>query len=192
MHHEIATIAGVDEVGRGPLAGPVITAAAILHADDPMLGHYRDSKRLSPKRRLVLYHHLRHHALAYAIGMASVAEIDQLNILQATLLAMQRAIAGLSITPKMALIDGNQLPTLAIPAQTVVGGDDSVQAIAAASIIAKTVRDRLMQRLDYYFPGYGLAQHKGYPTRQHLDALARLGVTPIHRTSFAPVRRWMK
>jgi len=188
----IEGVAGVDEVGRGPLAGPVVTAAVILHSADPMLGHYRDSKKLSPKRRRALYHHLRHHAAARAIGMASVEEIDRLNILQATLLAMQRAVTGLRITPKMALIDGNQLPPLSIPAQTIIGGDDSVQPIAAASIVAKEVRDRLMRRLDYSFPGYGLAQHKGYPTRAHLDALAKFGITPIHRTSFAPVRRLMK
>ncbi|MDX8408848.1 MAG: ribonuclease HII [Mariprofundales bacterium] len=188
----IEGVAGVDEVGRGPLAGPVVTAAVMLHPDDPMLGHYRDSKRVSAKRRLALYHHLRHHAVARAIGMASVAEIDRLNILQATLLAMQRAVAGLRIAPKIALIDGNQLPTLSIPARTIVGGDDSAQPIAAASIMAKEVRDRLMRRLDHYFPGYGLAQHKGYPTRLHLDALATLGVTAIHRTSFAPVKRLMK
>ncbi|MDQ6951009.1 MAG: ribonuclease HII [Mariprofundales bacterium] len=190
MHIEaIEGVAGVDEVGRGPLAGPVVAAAVMLHPDDPMLGHYRDSKKLSAKRRLILYHHLRHHAAARAIGMASVEEIDRLNILQATLLAMRRAVAGLRITPQMVLIDGNQLPQLPIPARAIVGGDDSVQPIAAASIMAKEVRDRLMRRLDHYFPGYGLARHKGYPTRVHLDALAALGVTPIHRTSFAPVKR---
>jgi len=182
-------IAGVDEVGRGPLAGPVVAAAVILDSNDPMMGHYRDSKKLTAKRRLFLYHHLRKHAVARALGYATANEIDQHNILQATLLAMQRALAALPITPDRALIDGNAMPQLPIAAETVVGGDSSVQQIAAASIVAKEVRDRLMRRLDHYFPGYGLQQHKGYPTRAHLDALEQLGVSPIHRRSFAPVRR---
>ncbi|MDX8412557.1 MAG: ribonuclease HII [Mariprofundales bacterium] len=182
-------IAGVDEVGRGPLAGPVVAAAVILDANDPMMGRYRDSKKLSPKRRQSLYHHLRKHALARAVGYATAKEIDQYNILQATLLAMQRAVAALAITPDRALIDGNTMPKLPMAADTVVGGDCSVQQIAAASIVAKEVRDRLMRRLNHYFPGYGLQQHKGYPTRAHLDALEQLGVSPIHRHSFAPVRR---
>ncbi|MDQ6964990.1 MAG: ribonuclease HII [Mariprofundales bacterium] len=181
--------AGVDEVGRGPLAGPVVAAAVVLDPYDPMLGEYRDSKKLSTKQRQRLYHHLRHHAVARAVAYSTVAEIDHHNILQATLLAMQRAVSALPITPQLVLIDGNSTPQLPVPAESVVGGDSSVQQIAAASIVAKEVRDRLMQRLDYRFPGYGLRQHKGYPTRAHLDALRRLGVSPIHRRSFAPVQR---
>jgi len=185
-------IAGVDEVGRGPLAGPVVAAAVILSADDPMMGRYRDSKKLSARRRLALYHHLRHHALARAVAFATAEEIDQHNILQATLLAMQRAVTALPVTPDRVLVDGNTMPDLAVAAETVVGGDDRVQQIAAASIIAKEVRDRLMQRLNHYFPGYDLHRHKGYPTRAHLDALAELGVSAVHRRSFAPVRRLLQ
>ncbi|RMH50379.1 MAG: ribonuclease HII [Zetaproteobacteria bacterium] len=190
--HGIEGIAGVDEVGRGPLAGPVVAAAVILRQDDPMLGCYRDSKKLSAKRRRALYHHLRRHALARAVAMATPEEIDRINILQASLLAMQRAVAALPIAPERVWIDGNHLPPLPIPAEAVVGGDARIQQIAAASILAKEVRDRLMQRLDRRHPGYGLAGHKGYPTRAHLEALQRLGVSPIHRTSFAPVRRLLQ
>ncbi len=182
-------VAGVDEVGRGPLAGPVVAAAVMLRGDDPMLGRYRDSKKLSAARRSRLYHHLRRHAAARAVALATVEEIDRLNILQATLLAMQRAVARLPVTPHRVLIDGNALPQLTLPAETVVGGDDAVQQIAAASILAKEVRDRLMRRLHHHFPGYDLHRHKGYPTRAHLDALARLGVSPVHRRSFGPVAR---
>lgn len=182
-------VAGVDEVGRGPLAGPVVAAAVMLHADDPMLGRYRDSKKLSAARRLRLYHHLRCHAAARAVAFATVEEIDRFNILQATLLAMQRAVEQLPVTPHRVMIDGNTMPRLVLPAETVVGGDDSVQQIAAASILAKEVRDRLMRRLHHYFPGYDLHRHKGYPTRDHLNALAQLGVSPVHRRSFGPVKR---
>jgi len=150
-------LAGVDEVGRGPLAGPVVTAAVILLPDDPLLGQYRDSKKVSEKKRTRIYHHLRKHALAYSIGYATVAEIDRLNILHATMLAMRRAVDGLTVKPSKVLVDGNRVPDMACPAEAVVGGDDSVQEIAAASIVAKVVRDRLMQRLGHVCPVYCFA-----------------------------------
>jgi len=182
-------LAGVDEVGRGPLAGPVVAAAVILRADDPRRKDYRDSKRLSARKRLALYHHLRRHALACALAQASVEEIDALNILQATLLAMRRAVDALRVRPERVLVDGNRAPALAVPVQAVVGGDDRVPQIAAASIMAKVVRDRLMCRLDARCPLYGFAAHKGYGTKAHLQALAAHGASPWHRRSFAPVRR---
>ena len=178
-------IAGVDEVGRGPLCGPVITAAVILAA--PITG-LKDSKKLSEKQREQLYVQICDHALAWSIGRAEVEEIDQLNILHATMLAMQRAVAGLSIQPELAYIDGNRCPQLPCPAQAVVKGDSRVPEIAAASIIAKVTRDREMQTLDQQWPGYGIATHKGYPTKAHLQALRTLGPSPIHRRSFRPVR----
>ncbi len=178
-------IAGVDEVGRGPLCGPVITAAVILSA--PITG-LKDSKKLSEKQREQLYVQICDHALAWSIGRAEVEEIDQLNILHATMLAMQRAVAGLSIQPELAYIDGNRCPQLPCPAQAVVKGDSRVPEIAAASIIAKVTRDREMQTLDQQWPGYGIATHKGYPTKAHLQALRTLGPSPIHRRSFRPVR----
>ncbi len=182
-------LAGIDEVGRGPLAGPVVTAAVILSPDDPMHGQYRDSKKLSESRRLKLYHHLRRHARAYSLGLASVEEIDRLNILQATMLAMRRSVDALPVEPGRILVDGNQLPSLAIPASTIVGGDDSVQEIAAASIMAKVVRDRLMRMIHAQFPDYGFARHKGYGTAEHLHALQEIGPCIWHRKSFAPVAR---
>ncbi len=182
-------IAGVDEVGRGPLAGPVVTAAVILAPDDPCLGRYRDSKKISENRRLHLYHHLRRHALACTVAQASVEEIDRLNILHATMLAMRRSVEGLPLVPSRVLVDGNRIPDLTIPAEAVIGGDDSVQEIAAASIIAKVVRDRLMTMLDARYPGYQFSRHKGYGTKVHMEALRRLGPSPAHRTSFAPVAR---
>lgn len=183
-----ALVAGVDEVGRGPLCGPVVTAAVILDPARPILG-LNDSKKLSEARREALYDEIREKALAWCIARAEVEEIDRLNILHATLLAMQRAVEGLSITPSLALIDGNRCPLLAVPSEAVIGGDASVPAIAAASILAKVSRDREMRLLDEQYPGYGLAVHKGYPTPKHLEALQRLGPTPIYRRSFAPVRR---
>lgn len=180
-------LAGVDEVGRGPLAGPVVTAAVILSPNDPMLGQYRDSKKLSESRRVKLYYHLRRHALAYALGMASVEEIDRLNILQATLLAMRRSVNALSVEPDRILVDGNLLPEITIPAAAIVGGDDSIQEIAAASIMAKVVRDRLMCIIHAQFPDYGFARHKGYGTAVHLQALREHGPCVWHRKSFAPV-----
>jgi len=180
-------VAGVDEVGRGPLCGAVVTAAVILDPSRPIEG-LNDSKKLSEARREALFPLIQQQALAWCIARAEVEEIDQLNILQATLLAMQRAVAGLSITPQRVLVDGNRCPTLPMPAAAVVKGDSRVPAIAAASILAKVARDREMGELDLRYPGYGLAKHKGYPTPLHLAALRQLGVTPIHRRSFAPVR----
>jgi len=165
----------------------VVTAAVILDPSRPIEG-LNDSKKLSEARREALFPLIQQQALAWCIARAEVEEIDQLNILQATLLAMQRAVAGLSITPQRVLVDGNRCPTLPMPAAAVVKGDSRVPAIAAASILAKVARDREMGELDLRYPGYGLAKHKGYPTPLHLAALRQLGVTPIHRRSFAPVR----
>jgi len=182
-------LAGVDEVGRGPLAGPVVTAAVILSPDDPYLGQYRDSKKVAEKKRLKLYHHLRRHVVAYAVTMASVEEIDRLNILHATMLSMRRSVDALSIKPTRVLVDGNRIPKLAIPAEAIIGGDDRVQEIAAASIMAKVVRDRLMRIIHAKFPLYGFAAHKGYGTAEHMLALRQHGPCIWHRTSFAPVAR---
>jgi len=182
-----ALVAGVDEVGRGPLCGAVVTAAVILDPGKPILG-LNDSKKLSLRRREALFDEIQEKALAWCVARAEVAEIDRLNILHATMLAMQRAVEGLHVQPRLALIDGNRCPKLAVPSSPVVKGDSQVPAIAAASILAKVTRDREMQALDVLYPGYGLAGHKGYPTAEHLDALRRLGPTPIHRRSFAPVR----
>ena len=182
-----ALVAGVDEVGRGPLCGPVVTAAVILDPAAPIIG-LNDSKKLSEARREALFDEICEKSLCWCIARAEVAEIDQLNILQATMLAMQRAVAGLSVTPRLALIDGNRCPPLQVPSAAVVKGDSKVPAIAAASILAKVSRDREMRELDRQYPGYGIAGHKGYPTPQHLEALQRLGPVAIHRRSFAPVR----
>ena len=181
-------VAGVDEVGRGPLAGPVVAAAVILDPRRPIDG-LRDSKRLTPARREALAGLIRERALAWALGRAEVEEIDRLNILQATLLAMVRAVAGLAVPPALVLVDGNRCPDLPMPCRALVKGDDRVAAIAAAAILAKVTRDAEMAELDTRHPGYGLAAHKGYPTREHLAALERLGPSPVHRRSFAPVRR---
>lgn len=181
-------LAGVDEVGRGPLAGPVVAAAVILDPERPIAG-LADSKKLSEKRREQLAAEIEARALAWALGRAEVEEIDRINILQASLLAMQRAVQALSVAPAMALIDGNRCPALACPARAVVKGDSRVAAISAASIIAKVSRDREMVALAQAYPGYGLDGHKGYPTKMHVEALQRLGVTPIHRRSYAPVQR---
>ncbi|MEE6440635.1 MULTISPECIES: ribonuclease HII [Pseudomonas] len=180
-------VAGVDEVGRGPLCGAVVTAAVILDPARPILG-LNDSKKLTEAKREALFDEIREKALSFCIARAEVEEIDSLNILQATMLAMQRAVEGLHITPKLALIDGNRCPKLAVPAAPVVKGDSQVPAIAAASILAKVTRDREMSAFELIYPGYGIGGHKGYPTPVHLEALARLGPTPIHRRSFAPVR----
>ena len=184
-------VAGVDEVGRGPLCGPVVTAAVILDPLRPIQG-LNDSKKLSEARREALYEEICAKALAWCIARAEVEEIDRLNILGATMLAMQRAVEGLAVMPKLALIDGNRCPKLAVPSAPVIGGDAQVPAIAAASILAKVSRDREMQALDLIYPGYGIAAHKGYPTPVHLEALQRLGPTPIHRRSFAPVRQLLE
>ncbi len=181
------TIAGVDEVGRGPLVGAVVTAAVILDPANPIPG-LADSKKLSEKRRNALYDLIIERSLAWSLGRAEPEEIDRLNILHATMLAMQRAVAGLSLTPDYVLIDGNRCPALPMPSQAVIKGDSLVAEISAASILAKVTRDREMAELDLQFPDYGFAQHKGYPTAFHLEKLAKHGATPHHRRSFAPVR----
>jgi len=181
-------VAGVDEVGRGPLAGPVVAAAVILDPERPIEG-LADSKKLSEKRREALAEVIKEQALSWALGRAEVEEIDRLNILQASLLAMQRAVAGLQPAAEFALVDGNRCPDLACPAEAVIKGDDRVPVISAASVIAKVARDREMVALEQTFPGYGLAQHKGYPTKAHLESLQRLGVATIHRRTFGPVRK---
>ncbi|MBX9756463.1 MAG: ribonuclease HII [Pseudomonadaceae bacterium] len=186
-----ALVAGVDEVGRGPLCGAVVTAAVILDPARPILG-LNDSKKLTAARREQLFDEICEKSLSWCIARAEVEEIDQLNILHATMLAMQRAVAGLSVTPRLALIDGNRCPVLDVPSASVVKGDSQVPAIAAASILAKVSRDREMQALDLQYPGYGIAGHKGYPTPAHLEALQRLGPTLIHRRSFAPVRKLLE
>lgn len=181
-------IAGVDEVGRGPLAGPVVAAAVILDPGNAISG-LNDSKKLTEKRRELLYDEILEKSLAYAIGRAEVEEIDSINILQASLLAMRRAVAQLNPAPVFALIDGNKCPELNCPSQAIVKGDSRVMAISAASILAKVTRDQEMVDMDTRYPGYGLASHKGYPSKQHLEALARLGVTDIHRRSYGPVKK---
>lgn len=181
-------LAGVDEVGRGPLAGDVVAAAVILDPQRPVDG-LRDSKKLSPRRRLELAVLIRERALAWSVARASVAEIDELNILQASLLAMHRAVQGLAMQPGYVLVDGNRLPRWDYPSETVVKGDDRVPAIAAASILAKVQRDSELIALEDEYPGYGFASHKGYPTAAHLQALQTLGVTPVHRRSFGPVKK---
>ncbi len=181
-------IAGVDEAGRGPLAGPVIAGAVILDPDKPIEG-LRDSKRLSASRRDELFDQIRERALAWAVGRADVEEIDRINILQATMLAMSRAVEALQPYADHALIDGNRCPDLSCTSQAIIKGDSKVPAISAASIMAKVTRDREMLDLDMRYPGYGLAQHKGYPSKAHIEALESLGVTPVHRRSYAPVRR---
>ncbi|MFK7702877.1 ribonuclease HII [Pseudomonas caspiana] len=180
-------VAGVDEVGRGPLCGAVVTAAVILDPRRPILG-LNDSKKLTEAKRELLFDEICEKALSWHIARAEVEEIDELNILHATMLAMKRAVEGLMITPKLALIDGNRCPQLSVPSAPVVQGDSKVPAIAAASILAKVSRDREMAAMELKYPGYGIGGHKGYPTPVHLEALARLGPTPIHRRSFGPVR----
>ena len=180
-------LAGCDEVGRGPLAGDVVAAAVILDPANPIEG-LDDSKKLTEKKREFLFDEIKLKAKSWCVARASVAEIDKINILQASLLAMHRAVQGLHIEPEYVLVDGNKLPKWKYTAEAVVKGDSRVQAISAASILAKVVRDREMVELDKKFPGYGLADHKGYPTKYHLDAVIRLGITEIHRKSFAPVR----
>lgn len=181
-------IAGVDEVGRGPLAGPVVAAAVILDPGSPIEG-LMDSKKLSEKRREELAQEIRQKALAWAIARAEVEEIDTMNILQASLLAMQRAVEQLPVTPQHVLVDGNRCPQLSYSVEAIVRGDDLVPAISAASIIAKVARDREMMEMAQRFPGYGFDGHKGYPTKMHIQALNTLGVCPIHRRSFGPVKR---
>lgn len=181
-------LAGVDEVGRGPLAGDVVAAAVILDPQNPIPG-LRDSKKLSESRREELAQLIRQRAVAWSVARASVAEIDELNILQASLLAMHRAVQALDPQPGYVLVDGNRLPRWQYASEPVVKGDDRVPAIAAASILAKVQRDSELVELENHYPGYGFAAHKGYPTAAHLQALQALGVTPVHRRSFAPVKK---
>jgi len=180
-------MAGVDEAGRGPLAGPVSAAAVILNPERPIVG-LDDSKRLTPRTREALELEVRERALAWAVAFASVEEIDRINILQASLLAMRRAVEALELAPQLVLVDGNRCPQLACAAEPVVGGDALVPVIGAASILAKVARDREMRLLDARHPGYGFARHKGYPTRDHVAALRTLGPCDQHRRSFRPVR----
>ena len=180
-------VAGVDEVGRGPLAGDVVAAAVILGDSSP--AGLTDSKALSPRQRERLAETIRSEAVSWSLGRATVAEIDELNILQASLLAMRRAVEGLSVQPSLVLVDGNHLPRWSYEARAIVKGDLIEPAISAASIVAKVTRDSEMVILDDQYPGYGFATHKGYPTKAHLAALASLGVSPVHRRSFGPVKR---
>lgn len=179
-------LAGTDEVGRGPLAGPVVAAAVILDPDKPIIG-LADSKKLSEKKRESLFEEIKEKSLVWSIARASVEEIDQINILHASLLAMKRAIEQLSVSPEYVLVDGNRCPKITIPCEPVVRGDSRVACISAASILAKVSRDREMVALDEVYPGYGLAKHKGYPTKFHLEALKALGVNELYRKSFKPV-----
>ncbi len=184
---QLISVAGVDEVGRGPLAGPVTAAAVILDPARPVIG-LRDSKRLTERARDRLAIEIQESAIAFSIAHASVAEIDELNILHASMLAMQRAVETLSAQPQLALIDGNRAPSVVCATQTIIKGDDKVAAISAASVLAKVTRDALMVELAQEWPGYGFEQHKGYGTALHRRKLTELGVTPAHRRSFAPVR----
>jgi len=188
VYPDLALIAGVDEVGRGPLVGDVVTAAVILDADNPIVG-LTDSKKLSDKKRDLLFAEIQEKALYFAIGRATPAEIDQLNILHATMLAMQRAIASLTVQPEFVFIDGNRCPQLDMPSEAIVKGDLRVAEISAASILAKVTRDREMIALDRRYPEYGFAKHKGYPTKAHFAALEKLGVIPEYRKSFKPVKK---
>ncbi|CDG00042.1 ribonuclease HII [Avibacterium paragallinarum] len=188
VYPDYKLIAGVDEVGRGPLVGAVVTAAVILDPNNPIEG-LTDSKKLSHKKRLALAEEIKQKAKAWALGRAEREEIDELNILHATMLAMQRAVNQLNITPHFVLVDGNRIPPLPMPAQAVVKGDSLVAEISAASILAKVARDLEMEELDKRYPQYAFAQHKGYPTKLHLEKLAEHGPLPQHRRSFAPVRK---
>lgn len=184
-------IAGVDEVGRGPLAGPVVTAAVILDPENPIEG-LTDSKKLSELQREQLAVEIKDKAVCWALGRAEVEEIDKINILQATLLAMQRAVSALQLKPEFVLVDGNRCPQFHCPAGAIIKGDLTVPEISAASIIAKVSRDNEMAQLGLQYPGYGLEKHKGYPTKAHIAAMTELGVTPLHRRSYGPVRKVME
>lgn len=183
-------VAGVDEVGRGPLAGDVVAAAVILGEHVP--AGITDSKKLSPARREALSAEIKEQAVAWSLGRASAQEIDELNILEAALLAMKRAVEGLSIEPELVLVDGNRLPKWRYEARPIIGGDALEPAIGAASILAKVQRDSELMVLDSQYPQYGFGRHKGYPTREHLDALKTHGVLDVHRRSFGPVKRLLK
>ena len=186
--NDIKTAAGVDEAGRGPLAGEVYAAAVILNPNDPIDG-LRDSKKLSPKRRSDLCIQIKQRSLAWSISFASVEEIDKLNILNATLLAMERAIAGLDILPEIALVDGNKAPSLkGVEVFTIIKGDQKEPCISAASIIAKVARDERLMVLDHIYPKWGFKRHKGYGTKIHIEAIKKYGITPLHRKSFEPIK----
>jgi len=184
-------VAGVDEVGRGPLAGPVIAAAVILDPNNPIAG-LTDSKKLSEKKREKLSEEIKEKALSWCIARSEPQEIDEVNILQASLLAMQRAVEGLEVVPDHCLVDGNKLPKLNCSAEAIVKGDLKEPAISAASIIAKVARDSEMVAMETKYPGYGFAQHKGYPTKAHREAIVKLGITTIHRKSFGPVQEQLQ
>jgi len=186
----IGQYAGVDEVGRGPLVGNVVTAAVILDPKQPIIG-LNDSKKLSEKKREALFNQIQQQALSVSVGSATPDEIDELNILHATMLAMQRAVAGLSIKPSSVLVDGNRCPDFGVQSHAIIKGDGLIDAISAASIVAKVVRDREMERLAAQHPQYGFDKHKGYPTKAHFEALAKHGVLTEHRKSFRPVREAM-
>lgn len=183
-------LAGVDEAGRGPLAGNVVAAAVILDPQQPIDG-LNDSKKLSEKKRAQLFVEIKEKALSYAIAQCTVAEIDELNILHASMLAMKRAVEQLPVQPEFVVVDGNRLPPWDYPSQAIVQGDARVQAIAAASILAKVARDEQLIALDKIYPDYGFAQHKAYPTKAHLAAIERLGITPEHRRSYKPVQQYL-
>lgn len=183
-------IAGVDEVGRGPLAGPVVTAAVILDPQKPIEG-LTDSKKLTEVQREQLSLEIKAKAICWALGRAEVEEIDSINILQATMLAMQRAVNALQQVPEYILVDGNRSPKFASPSEAIIKGDLTVPEISAASIVAKVARDQEMAELELQYPGYGLAKHKGYPTKAHIAAITELGVTAIHRRSYGPVKKVM-
>ncbi len=184
-------VAGVDEVGRGPLAGDVVAAAVILGENHGILG-LNDSKKISEKKRLSLKEEIQEKAVAWCIARASVEEIDRLNILHASLLAMKRAVEGLSVQPEHVLVDGNKLPHWDYSSEAVIQGDSRVQEISAASILAKVTRDAEMVALEEEYPGFGFAKHKGYPTKVHMEALEKFGPTKIHRTSYAPVKKFLE
>jgi len=188
---ESVMLAGVDEVGRGPLAGPVIAATVRLNPENPIQG-LMDSKKISEKKRNILAIEIREKALAWAIGRAEHDEIDSINILQASLLAMKRAVESLSIRPELVLVDGLNCPEISYKVKAVIKGDSKIPAISAASIIAKVARDKEMVALDSQYPGYGFSRHKGYPTKMHVAALKELGVSSIHRKSFAPVKQLLE
>lgn len=181
-------VAGVDEAGRGCLAGPVVAAAVILKEFDPIDG-LRDSKKLSPAKRISFEKMIKARSLAWTLGLSWPREIDNVNILEASLRAMSRAVCRLKVRPDLVLVDGNKIPPLDLPCRAIVGGDDKVPVISAASVLAKTFRDRLMEHLDKRYPGYGLKKHKGYATKVHLKALQALGPCSLHRQSFAPVKK---
>lgn len=184
-------VAGVDEAGRGPLAGPVVAAAAVFDPEILIAG-IDDSKKVPERRREALFSEIMAHALDVGVAIARPREIDEVNILEATRRAMTRAVARLRHAPDLLLVDGTGIPGIAIPQEAIIGGDARCRCIAGASIVAKVTRDRIMRAFDRHFPGYGFSRNKGYPTREHIDAIARLGILPIHRMSYAPVRRHME